>query len=382
MEYNLLGRTNLKASVIGIGGEWLNGLTEHETLLILDEAIKNGINIIDIFMPQASTRDNIGMALKGKLDKMIIQGHLCTIYEDGQYKRTRDVESTKRSFEDLLTRLQTSYIDIGMIHYVDSLKDYKAVFETEIIEYAKELKRKGIIGCIGMSSHNPRTALKAVKSGMIDTLMFSINPAYDMERSDTSYEDLKKFKGLNENSWIVDPKRQELYTVCEKLGVGITVMKSLGSGNLLKKESSPFNVAMSVPQCINYSLSRQGVKSVFIGFNKVQEIYDALEYFKVSDAKKDYSYIFIGNNNIKITGRCMYCNHCLPCPSNINIAKVTKFLDLALIQERVPETIKEHYFSLEKNSDDCIMCGKCEPNCPFGVKIRQNMKKARAVFIR
>lgn len=380
MEYSVLGRTNLQTSMIGLGGEWLNGLTKRETRAIIEIAIKSGINFIDVFMPQAPTRDNIGAALKGGRDKMIIQGHLCTVYEDGQYKRTRDIVKTKKSFEDLLNRLQTNYIDIGMIHYVDNLQDYAAVFETEIIEYARGLKEKGVIGCVGMSSHNPKIALKAVESGLIDVLMFSINPAYDMENTDTDYENLREFKGLNENGWMVDHVRQKLYATCENLGVAITVMKSLASGSLLKAESSPFGVAMTIQQCIHYCLERQGVKSVFIGFHTVSEIYEAIGYFETCDAEKDYSHIFAGNNNIQITGKCMYCNHCQPCPSNINIAAVTKFLDLALIQKEVPETAKEHYFSLENNANDCIMCGKCEPNCPFGVKIRENMKKAKEVF--
>lgn len=380
MEYSILGRTDLKTSIIGLGGEWLNGLSEQETCDVIDTAIDQGINFIDVFMPQAPTRDNIGAALKGRRHKMIIQGHLCTVYEDGQYLRTRNIVKTKKSFEDLLTRLQTDYIDIGMLHYIDNMKDYDAVFETEIIEYAKELKEKGVIGCIGMSSHNPKIALKAVKSGLIDVLMFSINPAYDMENTDTDYEDLREFNGLNENGWIVDPVRQELYATCENLGVAITVMKPLASGSLLKAESSPFGVSMTVQQCIHYCLSRQGVKSVFIGFHAVPEVYDAIRYFDTCDADKDYSHIFVGNNNIKMTGRCMYCNHCQPCPSHLDIAAITKFLDLALMQEEVPETVREHYFSLENNADDCIMCGKCEPNCPFGVQVRENMKNARKVF--
>ena len=39
-------------------------------------------------------------------------------------------------------------------------------------------------------------------------------------------------------------------------GVAITVMKLLGAGTLLKAESSPFGVAMTVPQCIQYCLDR------------------------------------------------------------------------------------------------------------------------------
>lgn len=168
MNYRILGRTGLKVSEIGLGGEWFNGLTAEESTAIVDAAQEHGINYIDIFMPQAPTRDNLGIALQGRRDQFIIQGHLCTIYEDGQYTRTRDIEKTKRSFADLLERLHTDYIDIGMIHYIDSEEDFQTVFEGPVLEYAKELKEKGVIRHIGMSSHNPHIALKAVESGVVD----------------------------------------------------------------------------------------------------------------------------------------------------------------------------------------------------------------------
>ena len=98
----------------------------------------------------------------------------------------------------MLNRLQTDYIDVGMIHYVDSEEDFQTVFGGPVLEYAKELKEKGVIHHIGMSSHNPHIALKAVESGVVDVLMFSINPAYDEQ------------SGL-----VVDETRQRLYSACE-----------------------------------------------------------------------------------------------------------------------------------------------------------------------
>ena len=47
---------------------------------------------------------------------------------------------------------------------------------------------------IGMSSHNPNIALKAVESGIVDVLMFSINPPYDMESAETDIYDPMEFK--------------------------------------------------------------------------------------------------------------------------------------------------------------------------------------------
>ena len=380
MKYRTLGKTNLVVSEIGLGGEWFNGLTPEESKKIIDTSDENGINYIDIFMPQAPTRDNIGAALEGRRERFIIQGHLCTVYEDEQYMRTRDIEKTKASFKDLLARLRTDYIDVGMIHYVDSEDDFKTVFEGPIYEYALELKEKGVIRHIGMSSHNPHIALKAVEKGYIDVLMFSINPAYDMEASDTDIYDLMEFKGMEKGHLVADEARQKLYSLCESSGVAITVMKPLGAGTLLDAKSSPFGVAMTVPQCIQYALDRNGVKVVIVGCHTVQEVLEAVKYYDLSNEVRSYSHIFASGNSIHMTGRCMYCNHCQPCPAHIDIAAVTKFLDLALQQESVPETVMEHYKSLPANADDCLMCGKCESNCPFGVNIRENMKKARSVF--
>lgn len=382
MKYRILGRTGLKVSEVGLGGEWFNGLSEEESIRIVDAAEQNGVNYIDIFMPQAPTRDHLGAALKGRREKFLIQGHLCTVYEDEQYTRTRDIEKIKRSFEDLLHRLQTDYIDIGMIHYVDSEEDFQTVFGGEIIEYAKELKEKGIVRYLGMSSHNPHIAKKAAETGLIDVLMFSINPAYDLESPETDIYDLMDFKGMGENGWVVDEARQELYSYCESAGVAITVMKPLAAGTLLSAETSPFGVAMTVPQCIQYALDRNGVKCVIVGCHSVEEVLQAVRYDQLSEQERSYAHIFASGNQINMTGRCMYCNHCQPCPAHIDIAAVTKFLDLASSQPEVPETVMQHYWSLNATAADCLMCGRCEPNCPFGVKVRENMKKARELFAR
>lgn len=95
--------------------------------------------------------------------------------------------------------------------------------------------------------------------------MFSINPAYDMEAPDTDIEALMEFKGMERSGLVADEARQKLYSACENRGVAITVMKALGAGTLLKAESSPFGVAMTVPQCIQYCLDRSGVKVVLVG---------------------------------------------------------------------------------------------------------------------
>ena len=81
---------------------------------------KDGLTILDCWMSEPNVRSNIGLAIKGRREKWIIQGHIGSTWENGQYVRTRDLTKVKPAFEDLLTRLQTDYIDLGMIHFIDT----------------------------------------------------------------------------------------------------------------------------------------------------------------------------------------------------------------------------------------------------------------------
>lgn len=76
----------------------------------------------------------------------------------------------------------------------------------------------------------------------------------------------------------------------------------------------------------------------------------------------------------------MYCNHCLPCPSEIDIAQAMKYLDLALGTNTVPDSLRHHYSEMSSTAADCVECGSCESNCPFKVPVIQRMKKAVDIF--
>ena len=125
-------------------------------------------------------RDAFGIAMEGRREKFILQAHLCSAWIDGQYKRTREIEEVTAAFVDLLTRLHTDYVDVGMIHYIDGKEDFDQVFQGPVLAYAKELKAAGTVCFLGMSTHNPRIATMAAETGLIDVIMFSCNPAYDI----------------------------------------------------------------------------------------------------------------------------------------------------------------------------------------------------------
>lgn len=380
MKMRPLGKTGIMVSEIGLGCEHLQGMKYEQIRGVLDAAEECGVNAMDTFMSQMEVRRDIGRALKGRRERFVIQGHIGSVWANGQYRRSRDLAESKQFFEDYLKQYNTDYIDIGMLHFVDDDDDWDALADSLIMEYAYDLKRKGVIRAIGMSSHAPLTALKAARSGLIDVMMFSINPAYDMLSEDRTVDEL--FDPATYNGGLtLNPQRALLYAECERLGIGITVMKALGAGSLLKDESSPFGKAFTVAQLMHYALSRPAVASVMAGATTPEQVRDAAAYETTSDAERDYASVLMNAPKFSLTGRCMYCNHCLPCPKHIDVAQVNKYLDLAFAQkDNVPESVREHYLTLDHTAGECVECGACEKRCPFAVPVRSRMNQAKKLF--
>lgn len=380
MRYRELGNTGLLVSEIGMGCEGFSENNCAMTKELFDLAEREGINYFDLYASDPKLRSAVGNALEGRREKIMIQSHICSVWKNGQYLRTRNLAEVKEGFSEMLSLLKTDYIDVGMIHYCDAEKDWQEILDNGILDYARELKAKGLIRHIGLSSHNPIVARKAVESGNIEVLMFSVNPVYDLQPPTENVDDLWADDVYKKTYMNMDPDRQRLYEVCQSRGVGITVMKCFAGGDLLNAELSPAGAALTPAQCIHYCLTRPAVATVLCGAHTTGQLRECIAYETASDAERDYASAFASFPKISWSGHCMYCSHCAPCPMKISVADVTKFLNLAVSSGAVPETVREHYKVLEAHGSDCIQCGACEQRCPFGVAIRKNMKKAVEIF--
>lgn len=374
MNYRRLGKTNLMVSEIGLGGEWLERHSTQECIETVDACEKAGINILDCWMSEPNVRTNLGISLRGRRDRWYIQGHIGSTWQDGQYVRSRDVEVCRAAFQDLLDRLETDYIDLGMIHYVDQESDWEEIINGPFLAFVMELKEKGIIRHIGLSSHNPVIAKKAVESGIIDMMLFSINPAFDILPATENVDDYfaEEFDASLSG---ITPERAELYRLCEQHDMGITVMKGYAGGRLFDEKRSPFGVALTPVQCLHYCLTRPAVAAVMVGVETPEQVAAAAAYETASDEDKNFASVLAGAPRHAYHGQCTYCGHCKPCPVDIDIAMVNKLYDLAVMQPEVPSSVRAHYEALGQTAAQCIGCGSCESRCPFGVKVSERMAK-------
>ena len=378
MNYRKLGKTNLMGSEVGFGGDWLERHDVEHSVNLIRHAHEQGINIIDCWMADPKSRDIIGQGIAPCRDEWFVQGHIGSTWQEGQYVRTRDMAFVRPAFEDLLARIGGGYIDLGMIHYIDSEDDWEAAMNGPYIDYVRELHDKGVIHHIGLSTHNPRIAKRAVETGFVEMILFSINPAFDMHPATENLDDM--FGSYDESLSGIDPERAALYRLCEERDVGITVMKGFFGGALFDPKRSPFGAVFAPAQLIHYALTRPAVASILCGYDTCEQIDAAVAYETATPDERDYASVIAGAPLHSYMGQCTYCGHCKPCPMEIDIAMVNKFYDLAVQQPQVPESLREHYRALGPTAADCVGCQSCEERCPFGVKIAERMTRAAELF--
>ena len=301
-------------------------------------------------------------AFENVRDKVIYQVHFGANYETGSYSWTTNLEKVKKSIAWQLEQLKTNYIDYGFIHCIDEESDWNAYQKNGILDYIKELKEKGIVKHIGISSHTPELVHKALDTELIDMVMFSINPAYDYEQ------------GTYANGSVNE--RMELYRRGEAEGVGISVMKAFSSGQLLDERISPFGKALTKTQCIQYALDKSGVLTVLPGIRGKEDLEEILQFDKATDEEKDYS-IISAFTPPEASGKCVYCNHCEPCPMGLDIGLINKYYDLSKAGDILA---KDHYKNLEKTAKDCIQCGHCNTRCPFKADQMNRMREIANYF--
>ena len=362
MEYRKLPHGGESISILGLGASSIQESSEKEIEETISYVVEQGINYFDMASAEAKPFPAYGRAFSGVRDKVYFQIHFGANYASGTYGWTTDPDTIKKSVDWQLSSLKTDYIDFWFIHCIDELSDLQKMEKNGVIKAILQLKEQGIVHHVGLSSHTPDLAGKVLDMGILDMMMFSINPAYDYQKGEY---------GIG----TVDD-RMALYQRCEREGVGISVMKAFAAGQLLDEKTSPFRKALTEYQCIQYALDKPGVITVLPGVRGKKDLERILGFCKASKEEKDYS-IIASFAPQDAEGTCVYCNHCAPCPAGLNIGLINKYYDLARVGDQLAA---DHYQNLEVKAESCIQCGHCNRRCPFHVDQVSRMKEISEWF--
>ncbi len=188
MDYVRLGRTGLRASVLGLGcgghsrlGQ-RTGATKAQSVAIVRRALELGVNFIDT-AASYETEELVGEALRGARRADVVLSTKKDLDAGGRLITAAGLTS---ALEGSLTRLQTDYVDVYHLHGVQAGEYDHAV--TELLPAMLKLRDQGKIRFLGITEQfgtDPGHAMmaRAVGDGYWDVVMTGFNILNQSARS-------------------------------------------------------------------------------------------------------------------------------------------------------------------------------------------------------
>jgi len=189
MELRSLGSTGIKVSPLGLGTvklgrnqqvKYPSAFTlpdDGQVLGLLDLARELGINLLDTAPAYGSSQQRLGRLLGARRKEWVIVSKVGEIFENGESHFDFSFEHTVSTVEQSLLTLNTDYLDCVLIH---SDGDDLRILEHEgALDALRELKRRGLVRCHGMSSKTVEGGLRVVQE--MDVVMATCNLDYNDE---------------------------------------------------------------------------------------------------------------------------------------------------------------------------------------------------------
>jgi aryl-alcohol dehydrogenase-like predicted oxidoreductase len=327
----VLGRTGISVCRSGFGALPIQRVDMDEAVGLLRKANENGINFFDTAAMYTDSEEKLGVAFEHERYGVVIATKTQAI--------TR-VDALKGIHESL-KKLRTDYIDIMQLHNPESLPD--PTDPESSYNGLVEAREKGLVRCIGISSHSLSRASDAVRSGLYDTVQFPLS-------SLSSDADLS------------------LISLCNETKCGLIAMKPM-AGGLITNAATSFAF-----------LRQYGNVLPIWGIQRESEL-DEILAFESNPPRLDESlWKSIRNDRFELSGRfCRGCGYCLPCPQGIMINWSAR---MSLLLRRAPyrNFLTDEWRGRMRLISSCTECGLCKSKCPYGLDTPRLLKENLADY--
>lgn len=334
MKRRRLGRTDLKVSVVGMGGIPIQRIDRQDAVGVLETAISLGINFFDTARGYTDSEEKFGLVLGPRHSEVII----------ATKSTARTKEAMAADIDISLSNLQVEFIDLYQLHNVRTKEELAQVLAPDgALVALHEAQAAGKVRHIGITGHVLDVLVEAVKTNEFETVQFPFN-AVETEAA------------------------AALLPLAEKLDMGVIVMKPLAGGAL-----APAELALRF-------LGDYPVSTIIPGMDSIEQVKanaklgDALLPLTEEEKQRLQKEIAQLGNRF-----CRRCEYCLPCPQGIRIPLVFTF-DGYWTRYGLKEWAEERYASMEAKAGDCVGCGTCESRCPYNLPIREMLKEAAEHF--
>src|SRR5512138_2507594 len=165
-----LGKTGLRVTALALGGQGVIERRGHEdrAIALIRRALALGVNYFDTAIKYGPSRDNLGRALEGARDGVVLASKV----------HARDRDGAWRQLEESLKLLRTERVDVLQIHDVKPV-DLEPIFAKDGVYRAlAEMREQGLVRFLGVTGHSePGVLLEAIRREPFDNVLMALNCA-------------------------------------------------------------------------------------------------------------------------------------------------------------------------------------------------------------
>lgn len=328
MKYRALGNTGLNISEVGFGCIPIIRLPADEAVRVLQHAYSQGITFYDTANAYRDSEAKIGVAFQGIRDKVVL----------ATKTMKRDAAGAREHLETSLRMLKTDYIDLFQLHQVAQEKDWQSIIAAGgALEVAIKAKEEGKVRHIGITSHNLSMAIKLMKTGIFETIMFPFN-------------------------FIEDAAKDEMISLAQESKMAFIAMKPF-AGGAIDNAALAFKFLRQYPEAI-----------VIPGFDSVSSVDEVLSLYERNNTFSEQDRAAIEQVRQKLGKQfCRRCEYCQPCPQGVAI---TPAMGYPIVAARMSPAVSVEFSKGAMESvPKCVECGVCISRCPYELPIPEILKR-------
>ena len=267
-------------------------------------------------------------------------------------------------FQCQLDACGVEYFDFYLLHAVSEKNDAHFT-KTKAYEVARQLKEQGRVRHLGFSFHD--------SAAFLDRFL-SAHPEMEFVQIQFNYADYE------------DPsvESRKCYEVCRKHGKPVLIMEPVKGGSLVNLPQEALELMKGRPAsyAIRYAAGFEGVVMVLSGMSDMTQVEDNLSFMTNFVPLNPQEHHIVDQVRTLYQAQhripCTDCRYCVDfCPMGIPIPTVFALLNRKRAGEGQPEL---DYDALSVRADACIVCGKCEAQCPQHLSIRRLLREVTKAF--
>lgn len=315
MKKYILGKTGIEVTELCFGalpmGPLQKNLAISKCADVVELALRMGVNFVDTAEMYRTYEP-----IKTAMDRTGIRPVIASKSNHKTY------EGMEHAVHEALEKLGVDYIDIFHLHAAREGENAFELFH-DALECLKDMKSKGVVKAIGISTHSVAVTNKAAQNDAIDVVFPIINMT---------------------GRGIIDGSKEEMTEAIKKAsnaGKGVYLMKVLAGGNLIGDFDSAMKFARDV----------EGYSSIAVGMVNTEEVEFNVRYFNGEELKSIPETIKSLKKPQVFQALCKSCGACISACPNSAISLDTG--NKAFVDE-----------------GKCLTCGYCTPVCPqFAIRI-------------